>query len=80
MLRVNEAWWDRLARIVLGAVLLTLGWGGFVTGTWGTVLKVLGFVPLLTGIVGWCPLYTVFHFRTNRKKEALPPGGEARPA
>ena len=80
MWRVNEAGWDRVARFVLGAVLLTLGWGGFVTGTWGTVLKVVGFVPILTGLVGWCPLYAIFRFGTKRKKDALPPGGETRPA
>ena len=29
------------------------------------ILGIVGFVPLLTGLVGWCPLYTVFKFRTN---------------
>jgi hypothetical protein len=63
---INEAAWDRAARVVLGIVLLALGWGGVVTGGWGTALKVIGFVPLLTGIVGWCPLYAILGFRTNR--------------
>ncbi|RMG16924.1 MAG: DUF2892 domain-containing protein [Deltaproteobacteria bacterium] len=82
MCRLNEAWWDRAARILLGAVLLALGWGGFVTGTAGTVLKWVGFVPLLTGLVGYCPLYALFRFRTKPCQEAqghLPgpqPGGQ----
>jgi hypothetical protein len=63
---INEAAWDRIARVVLGIVLLTLGWGEVVTGAWGTAFKVIGFVPLLTGLVGWCPLYAIFGFRTNR--------------
>lgn len=63
---VNEAAWDRIGRVALGIVLLWLGWGGVVTGTWGTVLAVLGFVPLVTGLVGWCPLYALFRFRTNQ--------------
>ena len=62
---INEAGWDRIARVVLGAVLLYLGWGGVVEGGLGTFLKVIGFVPLVTGLVGWCPLYSVFRFRTT---------------
>lgn len=62
---VNEASWDRVARVIVGVVLLVLGWG-VIGGTAGTVVGVFAFVPLLTGLVGWCPLYSVFHFRTNR--------------
>ncbi|PWH13783.1 MAG: DUF2892 domain-containing protein [Anaerolineae bacterium] len=62
---VNEATWDRIARVVLGVVLLYLGWSGVVGGTLGVVLKFLGFVPLLTGLIGWCPLYSLLKFRTN---------------
>ena len=69
---MNEANWDRIARVVLGVVLLYLGFAGVVTGGWGNALKVIGFIPLLTGLVGWCPLYAVFRFRTNREVTALP--------
>jgi len=54
---INEAGWDRALRIVLGVVLLYLGWTGAVGGTLGWVFKIGGFVPLVTGIVGWCALY-----------------------
>ncbi len=62
---INEANWDRIVRVLLGIVLLYLGWAGVVTGGLGVFLKVIGFVPLLTGLVGWCPLYALFKFRTN---------------
>jgi hypothetical protein len=62
---VNEAAWDRVARVALGVVVLYLGWAEVVTGGWGTALKVIGFIPLVTGIMGWCPLYALFRFRTN---------------
>ena len=62
---VNEAGWDRVARIALGAVLLYLGWAEVITGGWGTALKIVGFVPLVTGAIGWCPAYALFRFRTN---------------
>ncbi len=62
---MNEAGWDRIARVALGVVMLVLGWGGIVDGWVGTVFMYLGFVPLITGIVGWCPLYSIFRVRTN---------------
>lgn len=66
MVRINEASWDRVLRVVIGGGLLALGWGGIVGGTLGGVFKVLGFVPLLTGLVGFCPLYAACGIRTNR--------------
>ena len=63
---INEASWDRAVRVVLGLVLLVLGWGGYVSGGLGLFLKVIGFVPLLTGLFGFCPIYALLKFRTNR--------------
>ena len=64
----NEAAWDRIARIVLGAVLLYLGWSGTVEGGLGDFLRVFGLVPLITGVVGWCPIYAAFGFSTNKQR------------
>jgi hypothetical protein len=63
---LNEAGWDRIVRVVLGIALLYLGWAGVVTGGWGTFLKIIGFLPLLTGLVGFCPLYAILKIRTNK--------------
>jgi hypothetical protein len=63
---INEAGWDRAIRVVLGLVLLYLGWGGVVGGTAGTVFKIVGFLPLATGLIGWCPAYTACNIRTNK--------------
>jgi hypothetical protein len=65
---VNEAGWDRIIRIVVGLILLYLGWGGVVAGTLGTVFKWLGFLPLLTGLVGWCALYPLLGMATKKAK------------
>ncbi len=64
----NEASWDRIARIALGIALLYLGWSGVVEGTIGTVFQFLGFVPLVTGLMGWCPISAIFRFRTNSEE------------
>ena len=42
---------DRLSRIVAGVILV-----GFALLT-GNLIGWLGLIPLVTGIVGWCPLY-----------------------
>jgi hypothetical protein len=61
---MNESNMDRVIRVVAGLALLVLGWTGMVGGGLGLVFKILGFIPLLTGIVGFCPLYAIFKFRT----------------
>jgi hypothetical protein len=50
---------DRVIRIVLGIVLLSLVFVGPQT-PWGWI----GVVPLLTALVGWCPAYTLFGIKT----------------
>ena len=64
-MKVNEASWDRIVRVLLGAVLLYLGFGGVISGTLGIVVGIIGLIPLLTGLVGWCPLYALFKISTN---------------
>ncbi len=67
MFSINESNVDRALRVALGLALLALGWGGVVSGVWGQVFKFLGFVPLLTGLIGWCPIYALLKIRTNPK-------------
>ncbi len=55
----NEAVWDRAIRVVAGLALLSLIFWGPKTW-WGLV----GVVPLLTGAVGSCPIYTLCGFGT----------------
>jgi hypothetical protein len=56
---VNEGAADRVARIVIGLALLTLVVVGPKT-YWG----LLGAVPLVTGLAGTCPLYSVLGLNT----------------
>ncbi len=59
MFHANEGIADRLIRVVLGLALLAIVFFGPQT-PWGW----LGLVPLLTGIVGYCPVYRFFGFST----------------
>lgn len=55
----NEGTIDRAIRIVLGLVLISLVFVGPQT-PWGWV----GVIPLVTGAIGSCPLYSIFGIRT----------------
>jgi hypothetical protein len=55
----NEGTFDRALRVILGLVLLSLVFLGPQT-PWGWI----GLVPLATGLIGWCPLYTLLGIRT----------------
>lgn len=56
---VNEGKIDRILRVILGLVLISLVFVGPHT-MWGWV----GVVPLLTGLVGMCPLYSMLGINT----------------
>lgn len=58
-MKVNMASWDRAARVVLGLILIVLGLTGTI-GLWGWI----GVVPVLTGLVGSCPLYSILGIKT----------------
>lgn len=55
----NESTADRVMRVVLGIVLLSLVIVGPQT-LWGLV----GLVPLVTGVIGFCPIYRLFGITT----------------
>jgi len=52
---------DRIIRIVLGIALLSLV---FVLETKARWLGLIGIIPVMTALMGWCPLYTLLGVRT----------------
>ncbi|HEX8739269.1 MAG TPA: DUF2892 domain-containing protein [Casimicrobiaceae bacterium] len=54
---------DRSVRIVAGIVILALFFVLEGAARWWALI---GLVPLVTGIVGWCPAYRVLGIRTCR--------------
>ncbi len=55
---------DRILRVVIGAVLIALVFVGPKT-PWGWI----GVVPLLTALVGFCPLYSLLGMKTCKHCE-----------
>ena len=63
-MKINESSWDSIIRVFSGFFLLYLGLGGELTGMLALLADVFGLFLLLTGVVGFCPIYTLF----RRKK------------
>jgi hypothetical protein len=63
-MKVNAGMIDRIARVVLGLGLLSIAFIGPKT-PWGFV----GIVPILTGSIGFCPLYTLLGINTCPMKK-----------
>jgi hypothetical protein len=63
LLQSNEGTIDRAARVVIGAGLLSLVFVG-PHSLWGLV----GIVPLVTGLLGSCPLYSLIGMKTRSAK------------
>jgi hypothetical protein len=59
----NEGSIDRVVRVLFGSLLLSLVFIG--PHTW---LGLLGLIPLLTGLVGFCPLYRALGLSTRTTK------------
>ena len=57
----NEHLADRALRVLVGLGLLSLAFVGP-----QTALGYIGLVPVATGLLGSCPLYSVFGFSTCR--------------
>ncbi|MBO1923050.1 DUF2892 domain-containing protein [Thiomicrorhabdus sp. 6S3-12] len=50
---------DRIIRILIGALLIALSYFDII-GAWGYI----GVIPLVTGLIKWCPLYTLLGIQT----------------
>ncbi len=61
----NEGTIDRALRIIVGIVLLALVFVGPQT-PWGWI----GIVPLVTGLVGMCPVYSILGINTCGIKQS----------
>lgn len=58
-MKTNEGTMDRALRVAAGMLLLALMFTGTI-GAWGWI----GVVPVLTGAIGFCPLYSVLGINT----------------
>ncbi|MFW8564920.1 YgaP family membrane protein [Orrella sp. 11846] len=58
-MKINLGGLDRGIRVIVGVVLIVLALMGTI-GPWGWI----GLIPLLTGLFGNCPVYSIFKINT----------------
>ncbi|ATG47353.1 YgaP family membrane protein [Celeribacter ethanolicus] len=65
MLKKNVGGLDRILRIVIGLALIL----GFFLNTEASLrwLYLIGIIPLVTGLISSCPLYSIFGINTCKK-------------
>ncbi len=66
MFRTNEAGWDRLIRLVLAALMAWFGLAGELSSPWDLALVVFALYPLVTGVLGWDPVYVLVGYRGTK--------------
>lgn len=66
---------DRITRIIVGLLLVDLALAG-VVGAWGWI----GLLPLISGMVAWCPFYLPRRHSTFRPESADTTPAELREA
>ena len=60
---------DKIIRLVIAAIVVTLYFTNVITGTLGIVLLVLAGIFVVTSFVSFCPLYAPFGLSTCVMKE-----------
>lgn len=59
----NIGVFDRIIRIALG--MLLIGYAFYATNQPYSYLGWIGLIPILTALVGYCPLYSILGIRTD---------------
>ena len=58
----NEGNMDRIIRVVVGLALIA--YALFMPTAPLAIFAWIGVIPLVTGLIGWCPLYRIFGIST----------------
>jgi len=59
---------DRIIRVLIALLVIVLYFSNIITGTFGIVLLALAGIFVLTSLISFCPLYTIFGINTCKKK------------
>ena len=62
-MKCNIGTTDKTVRVIIGLIIIVLGF--YFKSWWGAV----GLLPIITGLIGWCPAYLPFGISTCKTKE-----------
>ncbi len=67
-MKANMGGTDRIIRILIAVVAAVLYFSGTISETVGIVAMVIAGIFLLTSLISFCPLYTIFGINTCSAK------------
>jgi len=68
-MKANMGGLDRIIRLVVAAVVAVLYWQGYIEGILAYILMAVAAIFVLTSLVNFCPLYTLFGFSSGKIKK-----------
>ncbi|MFD1166808.1 DUF2892 domain-containing protein [Sphingobacterium daejeonense] len=69
-MKTNMGPQDKTIRIIIALIIAVLFFTKVITGTLAIVLLVVAGIFILTSLIGYCPIYSIFGISTCKKKAA----------
>lgn len=66
-MKKNMGGTDKIIRLLIAAVLVILYTSGILTGTIGWIALAFAGIFVVTGLISFCPLYSIFGINTCKK-------------
>ncbi len=67
-MKINMGNADRIIRVLIAVTVGVLYWQNLISGTLAYVLMGLAIIFVLTSLVSFCPLYSIFGIKTCKIK------------
>jgi VIT1/CCC1 family predicted Fe2+/Mn2+ transporter len=65
-IKMNQSTFERFARIILGGLLLLLASYVPMNALLSWIAVLAGLILMLTGLAGWCPIYSALNLSTKK--------------
>ena len=69
IMKANMNSTDKLVRFALSIVLIVLYYKQVLSETLGIIALLAALVLTITSLIGYCPIYGIFGWKTNKNKE-----------
>ncbi|NJB36490.1 MULTISPECIES: DUF2892 domain-containing protein [Flavobacteriaceae] len=60
---------DRVYRVIVAVLVALFGYLEIIAGVFSIILMVLAAIFIITSIIGYCPVYSLFKVNTCKTKE-----------
>jgi hypothetical protein len=68
-MKTNVGTADRIIRVIISAIIVTLYFTNVISGVVGNIFLALAGIFLVTSIISFCPLFAIFGISTRSVKE-----------